>query len=55
MERQFDVLIEPETKDIRLAANTIEGFARPVVDLLKSQRSACYRPRAAKRAGGIGP
>jgi len=30
------VLIETETKDIRLSANTIEGFARPVVDLRKT-------------------
>ncbi len=30
------ILIEPETKDIRLAANTIEGFAKPVVDMRKA-------------------
>jgi hypothetical protein len=29
------VKIEPETKDIRLAENRIEGFAQAVVDLRK--------------------
>ena len=33
---RIGVRMDPETKDIQLAGNTIEGFAQAVVDLRKT-------------------